>query len=426
MADVVVRLECALATEKQGMVRSTEEEDDFSVGGDVDEKSGENTKWDDSLAQGGPPSSSTLTLHSENTRGQHKSTGKVSKLFQKSIEFLAKGIKWKKRKVDNSYGAQSLSAHSSSHLRLQASRGNEAYLKGQIFPTPNLRIFRFSELKTATKNFRGDRLMGEGGFGKVYKGWLNEKNGSGLAIAVKKLSPKSMQGFDEWQTAHGLAYAGGSAVQPLPWGIQFNILTGAARGLDFLHGLEKQVIYRDFKTSNLLLDESFNAKIADFGLARLGPSGSETHVSTWIVGTYGYIAPEHFATGLLNMKSDVHGYGVVLVEMLTGLHAFDKNHPSGKHSLVDWVKPFLSQKRKLVNIMDSRLEGKYPSKAAFQIAQVALKCLGLDPKARPTMKEVVETLERLDASNEKPRDPLHNRPPLPPTQERILSHQLPQ
>ncbi|XP_058187720.1 probable serine/threonine-protein kinase PIX13 [Rhododendron vialii] len=199
-----------------------------------------------------------------------------------------------------------------------------------------------------------------------------------------------------------------SDVQPLPWDIRLNILVGAARGLEFLHSSEKQVIYKDFKMSNILLDESYNAKMSDFGLDKLGSSGSETHVSMKVIETYGYTAPEYIATGHLTMKSDVYGFGVVLVEMLTGLCVLDTNLSSAKHNLVDWVKPYLPQKRKLINIMDSRLEGKYPSKAAFQIAQVALKCLGREPKTRPSMTAIVEMLERIAASNEKPMDPVHH------------------
>ena len=142
------------------------------------------------------------------------------------------------------------------------------------------------------------------------------------------------------------------------------------------------------------------------------------------------------------MKSDVYGFGVVLVEMLSGLRALDTNRPSGKHNLADWVKPYLSERRKLKNIMDSRLEGKYPSKAALQIAQLALKCLGPEPKTRPSMKEVVETLERIDARNEKPKEPrinythragyqcgqkpLHHGSPLHRQHNGTQSYQLPQ
>ena len=111
------------------------------------------------------------------------------------------------------------------------------------------------------------------------------------------------------------------------------------------------------------------------------------------------------STGHLYVKSDVYGFGVVLVEILTGLRALDTNRPSGRHNLVEWIKPYLSDKRKLKNIMDSRLEGKYPSKAAFRIAHLSLKCIESEHKNRPSMNEVVETLERIEASDERPRVP---------------------
>ncbi|KAG5528929.1 hypothetical protein RHGRI_029551 [Rhododendron griersonianum] len=127
----------------------------------------------------------------------------------------------------------------------------------------------------------------------------------------------------------------GSAIQPLPWDIRLNMLIGAARGLEFLHTSDKQVIYRHFKTSNMLLDESYNV------------TAIEPRLTTPVMGTYGYAAPEYIATWHLYMKSDVYAYGVVLVEMLTGLRVFDGNSPSEQSNLVDWVKPYLLQERKL-------------------------------------------------------------------------------
>ncbi|XP_059649444.1 receptor-like protein kinase FERONIA isoform X1 [Cornus florida] len=325
-----------------------------------------------------------------------------------------------------------------------ASGGDEVYPTGQILPTHNLRIFTFAELKAATRNFGADTVLGEGCFGKVYKGRLDEratsKNGSGMVIAVKKLRSDSMQGFVEWKSevnflgrlSHpnlikllGYCREGeelllvyefmqkgnldnhlfrrGSDVQSLPWGIRLKILVGAARGLEFLHTAGKQVIYRDFKTANILLDASYNAKISDFGLAKLGPSEGNSHVSTRVMGTNGYADPEYIATGRLCVKSDVYGFGVVLVEMLTGLRVVDRNRPTGQHNLVHWIKPRLCNRRKLKGIMDSRFEGKYPSRAATQMAQLALRCLHRDPKERPSMKEVVENLELIEAINEKPK-----------------------
>ncbi|KAF5751005.1 Serine/threonine-protein kinase cx32 isoform 2 [Tripterygium wilfordii] len=329
-----------------------------------------------------------------------------------------------------------------------ASSGDESYPNGQILPHPNLRVFSLLELKAATKNFRPDTLLGEGGFGKVFKGWLDERekgqgrSGNGTVIAVKKLNSESLQGFEEWQSEVNFLgrlshpnlvkllgycweekelllvydfvqkgslenhlFGRGAAVQPLPWDIRLKIAIGAAKGLAFLHTSEKQVIYRDFKASNILLDGSYNAKIADFGLAKFGPSDSQSHVTTRVMGTYGYAAPEYVATGHLYVKSDVYGFGVVLVEMLTGLRAHDTNRPSGRHNLADWIQPYLCDKRKLKSVMDSGLDAKYPSKAAFRMAQLALNCLGPEPKHRPSMKEVVEALERIEAAYERPLEP---------------------
>ncbi|KAF8013217.1 hypothetical protein BT93_I1172 [Corymbia citriodora subsp. variegata] len=348
--------------------------------------------------------------------------------------------------------------------RFSASSGDEASPHGQILPHPNLRMFTFAELKVATKSFKPDTLLGEGGFGKVFKGWLDEKsslkNGSGSVIAVKKLKSESAQGFREWQAEidflgrlshpnlvkligycleetelllvyefmqkgsleHHL-FGRGAVVQPLPWSLRLKIAVGAARGLAFLHTSEKQVIYRDFKASNILLDGFYNAKISDFGLAKVGPSASQSHVSTRVMGTQGYAAPEYIATGHLYVKSDVFGFGVVLVEMLTGLRAVD-NGRVGKENLVDWVKPCLSDRRKLKTIMDSALQGKYPSKIAYEIAQVALRCLAPEPKSRPSMEEVVKTLEKLEAASERPAE-LRNRSGSRSAVHKQVQHQLP-
>lgn len=311
---------------------------------------------------------------------------------------------------------------------------------GQILERPNLKVFSFIELKAATKSFKSDTLLGEGGFGKVYKGWLDEKTlsptkaGSGMVVAIKKLNSESTQGFQEWQSevnflgrlSHPnlvklLGYCWdddelllvyefmpkGSLenhlfrrnpnIEPLSWNTRLKIAIGAARGLAFLHDSADQVIYRDFKASNILLDGSYIAKISDFGLAKLGPSGGQSHVTTRVMGTYGYAAPEYIATGHLYVKSDVYGFGVVLLEILTAMRALDTKRPTGQQNLVEWVKPFLSNKKKLKGIMDGRIEGQYSPKAAVQAAALSLKCLENDPKQRPSMKEVLESLEVIEA-----------------------------
>ncbi|CAI9777141.1 unnamed protein product [Fraxinus pennsylvanica] len=302
---------------------------------------------------------------------------------------------------------------------------------------PNVKLFALAELKCATRNFRPNTVLGEGGFGKVFKGWVDpityapSRVGVGIPVAVKKSNPDSEQGLKEWQAevkflgkfSHPnlvklLGYCWeekqfllvyeymqkGSLEshlfrrergEPLPWDTRIKIAIGAARGLAFLHTKEKQVIFRDFKASNILLDGEFNAKLSDFGLAKLGPIDGNSHVTTMVVGTYGYAAPEYMATGHLYVKSDVYGFGVVLLEIITGLRIYDQNRPSGRTNLVDWAKPLLPSKKKLIKLIDPRLENQYPSKGAFQIAELIIKCLERHLKLRPDMEQVLETLEQI-------------------------------
>ncbi|PIA62597.1 hypothetical protein AQUCO_00200540v1 [Aquilegia coerulea] len=306
--------------------------------------------------------------------------------------------------------------------------------EGEILASPNLKPFTFSELKNATRNFRPDSLLGEGGFGYVFKGWIDEqtlaatKPGSGMVIAVKKLKPEGFQGHKEWLTEvnylgqlhHpnlvklvGYCSEGENRLlvyefmpkgslenhlfrrgpQPLSWEIRIKVAVGAARGLFFLH--ESEVIYRDFKASNILLDSEFNAKLSDFGLAKAGPTGDRTHVSTQVMGTHGYAAPEYVATGRLSAKSDVYSFGVVLLELLSGRRAVDKSKIGIEQNLVDWAKPYLGDKRKLFRIMDSKLEGQYPQKGAYFAANLALHCISSESKSRPLMSEVLTALDQL-------------------------------
>ncbi|KAF7139933.1 hypothetical protein RHSIM_Rhsim06G0006400 [Rhododendron simsii] len=322
--------------------------------------------------------------------------------------------------------------------------GEEVPPCGRIV-TPNLRSYTYAELKTATKNFRPDTVLGEGGFGRVFKGWVDEKThapskaGVGVPVAVKKSNPDSSQGLKEWQAevkflgkfSHpnlvkllGYCWEDGQfllvyeymqkgsleshlfrkGAESLSWDTRLKIAIGAAQGLAFLHTTEKQVIYRDFKSSNILLDGDFNAKLSDFGLAKLGPVDGDSHVTTGIVGTYGYAAPEYMATGHLYVRSDVYGFGVVLLEILAGQRVLDMERATGQHNLVDWARPFLPDQKKLKKIMDPQLADEYPSKAAFQIAELILRCLESDPKNRPPMEEVLETLKTIQAIKMKPKE----------------------
>ncbi|EOA24003.1 hypothetical protein CARUB_v10017216mg [Capsella rubella] len=351
--------------------------------------------------------------------------------------------------------------------------------EGEILSSPNLKAFTFNELKNATRNFRPDSLLGEGGFGYVFKGWIDRttltasKPGSGIVVAVKKLKTEGFQGHKEWltevnylgQLSHpnlvklvGYCVEGENRLlvyefmpkgslenhlfrrgaQPLTWAIRMKVAIGAAKGLTFLHDAKSQVIYRDFKAANILLDavinprnlisptpysgfhfisnqllyrsysQEFNSKLSDFGLAKAGPTGDKTHVSTQVMGTHGYAAPEYVATGRLTAKSDVYSFGVVLLELLSGRRAVDKSKVGMEQSLVDWATPYLGDKRKLFRIMDTRLGGQYPQKGAYTAASLALQCLNPDAKLRPKMSEVLAKLEQLEST--KPGTGIGNRP----------------
>lgn len=310
--------------------------------------------------------------------------------------------------------------------------------EGEILELSNLKIFGFNDLRTATRNFRPDSVLGEGGFGCVFKGWIDEntfkaaKPGTGMVIAVKRLNKEGLQGHKEWLTEinylgqlyhpnlvklvgycledeHRLLvyefmprgslenhlFRRTSHFQPLSWNLRMKVALGAAKGLAYLHSPEARVIYRDFKSSNILLDSSYNAKLSDFGLAKDGPIDGKSYVSTRVMGTYGYAAPEYMATGHLTSRSDVYSFGVVLLEMLTGRRVLDKNLPQGEQNLIIWARPFLASKRRVLRIMDGRIQGQYSPNAAVRAATLAVKCLATEPKHRPAMKDVVTALELL-------------------------------
>ncbi|XP_071930299.1 serine/threonine-protein kinase PCRK1-like [Coffea arabica] len=305
-------------------------------------------------------------------------------------------------------------------------------------PRPsNLRVFSFTELKTATRNFSRSLMIGEGGFGGVYRGVIRDVQDldKKLDIAVKQLSRRGLQGHKEWVTEVNVLgivehpnlvklygycaeddergiqrllvyeYLPNRSVQdhlfsrfqtPLPWATRLRIAQDAARGLAYLHeGMEFQIIFRDFKSSNILLDDRWNAKLSDFGLARLGPSDGFSHVSTAVVGTVGYAAPEYIQTGRLTSKSDVWAYGVFLYELITGRRPLDRNRPKNEQKLLEWVRPHLADIKKFEQILDPRLDGKYSLKSAQKLAATANKCLARHPKHRPRMSEVLEIVNKV-------------------------------
>ncbi|XP_047336762.1 probable serine/threonine-protein kinase PBL23 [Impatiens glandulifera] len=188
--------------------------------------------------------------------------------------------------------------------------------------------------------------------------------------------------------------------KPLEWSNRMKIAEGAARGLEYLHETaDPPVIYRDFKASNILLDGEFNPKLSDFGLAKLGPTGDKTHVSTRVMGTYGYCAPEYALTGQLTTKSDVYSYGVVFLEIITGRRVIDNSRPSEEQNLVTWAQPLFKDKRKFSLMADPLLEGKYPIRALYQALAIAAMCLQEEDDARPLISDVVTALEFLSSGD---------------------------
>ncbi|XP_011031999.1 PREDICTED: probable receptor-like protein kinase At5g47070 [Populus euphratica] len=301
----------------------------------------------------------------------------------------------------------------------------------------NLQVFSFQELREATNGFNRLLKIGEGGFGSVYKGTIRPANGQGdpIVVAIKKLNNHGLQGHKQWLAevqflrvvSHpnlvkliGYCSVDGergiqrllvyeympnksledhlfkSGLPNLPWRKRLEIILGAAEGLAYLHGgMEVQVIYRDFKSSNVLLDADFKPKLSDFGLAREGPTGDRTHVSTAVLGTYGYAAPEYVETGHLTSQSDIWSFGVVLYEILTGRRTVERNRPAAEQKLLYWVKQFPVDSSRFSMIIDPRLRNEYSIKAARQIAKLADSCLNKNAKERPTMTQVVASLKQI-------------------------------
>ncbi|XP_031487595.1 serine/threonine-protein kinase PCRK1-like [Nymphaea colorata] len=301
----------------------------------------------------------------------------------------------------------------------------------------DLRVFEFAELKLATKGFSRALIIGEGGFGSVYKGVVGATHdpNAKMEVAIKQLNRNGLQGHKEWMTEVNFlgvvkhpnlvklvgycAEDGERGIQrllvyelmpnrsledhllarfsePLPWVLRLRIAQDAARGLAYLHEeMEFQLIFRDFKASNILLDSNFNAKLSDFGLAREGPAEGFSHISTAVVGTIGYAAPEYVQTGRLTAKSDVWSYGVVLYELMTGRRSVDKNRPRSEQKLLEWVRPYASDPKRFRIIMDARLEGQYCLKSVQKLIALANRCLMRQPRCRPKMSEVVESLNEI-------------------------------
>ena len=300
--------------------------------------------------------------------------------------------------------------------------GDSEHIAAQTFP--------FRELAAATRNFRAECLLGEGGFGRVYKGHLETIN---QTVAIKQLDRNGLQGNREFlvevlmlsllhhpNLVNLIGYCAdgdqrllvyeymplGSLedhlhdISPgkkrLDWSTRMKIAAGAAKGLEYLHDkANPPVIYRDLKCSNILLGEGYDPKLSDFGLAKVGPVGENTHVSTRVMGTYGYCAPEYAMTGQLTLKSDVYSFGVVLLEIITGRKAIDNSKCAAEQNLVAWAKPLFKDRRKFTQMADPMLQGQYPSRGIYQALAVAAMCVQEQANMRPVIADVVTALSYL-------------------------------
>ncbi|KAH7848450.1 hypothetical protein Vadar_002867 [Vaccinium darrowii] len=288
--------------------------------------------------------------------------------------------------------------------------------------------YTLRELEESTNGFADENVIGEGGYGIVYSGVLRDNT----RVAVKNLLNNRGQAEKEFKVevevigrvrhknlVRLLGYCAEGAhrmlvyeyvdngnleqwlhgdvgpCSPLTWDIRMNIVLGTAKGLTYLHeGLEPKVVHRDIKSSNILLDKQWNAKVSDFGLAKL--LGSErNYVTTRVMGTFGYVAPEYASTGMLNERSDVYGFGILLMEIISGRTPVDYSRPPGEVNLVEWLKAMVSS-RNSEGVLDPKIPEKPSSRTLKRALLVALRCVDPNAQKRPKIGHVIHMLEADD------------------------------
>ncbi|KAG5409160.1 hypothetical protein IGI04_005479 [Brassica rapa subsp. trilocularis] len=377
-----------------------------------------------------PPSGGMTVIDHEPFSRNNNNNGMVKKPFGVDVP-----KKMRKREINGGSIAVivlSAAAFIGSVRSLTGSRFSSTSLsfESSIAPfTLSAKTFTASEIVKATSNFAESRVLGEGGFGKVYEGLFDD----GTKVAVKVLKRDDQQGGREFLAEvemlsrlhhrnlvnligiciedrnRSLVYElipNGSVEShlhgvdkessPLDWEARLKIALGAARGLAYLHeDSNPRVIHRDFKSSNILLEHDFTPKVSDFGLARNALDDEDNrHISTRVMGTFGYVAPEYAMTGHLLVKSDVYSYGVVLLELLTGRKPVDMSQPPGQENLVSWTRSFLTSREGLEAIIDQSLgQPEIPFDSVAKVAAIASMCVQPEVSHRPFMGEVVQALK---------------------------------
>ncbi|KAK1362825.1 Receptor-like serine/threonine-protein kinase ALE2 [Heracleum sosnowskyi] len=307
------------------------------------------------------------------------------------------------------------------------SSASMSYSSSILAYTGTAKIFSLTDMQRATDSFDASRIIGEGGFGLVYSGILDDRR----EVAVKVLKRDDQQGGREFLaevemlsrlhhrnlvTLIGIctddqyrclvyelvpngsveSHLHGSDKEsaPLDWSARMKIALGSARGLAYLHeDSSPRVIHRDFKASNILLEHDYTPKVSDFGLAKTALDGENRHISTHVMGTFGYLAPEYAMTGHLLVKSDVYSYGVVLLELLTGRKPVDLSQPPGQENLVAWARPLLTSKESLETLIDHTFKQNIPLDSVSKVAAIASMCVQPEVSHRPFMGEVVQALK---------------------------------